>query len=333
VIPFEQGDRGEALRATVREPGTIWCYSCLDGLADKPPPTDAPFRWLHLNLADQRSLRWLERESGLPPPLLAFIGSTDPTLRFAAVPDGIGLVLHDFEREFDSRGLGAIAPLQVVLLKGLLITGRRHPVQSADLLRQRLDAGTRIEDDVSALTFLITTLVDSFSALMLDLSGQLLEAESELMANERTPDTRQLMTIRRRSAQLHKLIGNLRALLQRMGADRAVPRRFAEIPRTLLPRLAGLETEIMASQGQLRLIREEIDLQVTQRVNENLYLLSIITALAMPATLVTGFFGMNTGGMLWTESGYGTLLATMIMVASAAGTYWLLRIMGMIRTR
>jgi Mg2+ and Co2+ transporter CorA len=42
-------------------------------------------------------------------------------------------------------------------------------------------------------------------------------------------------------------------------------------------------------------LRDELDLQAAQRTNENVYLLSVLTALMMPATLVTGFFGMNTG--------------------------------------
>ena len=50
-------------------------------------------------------------------------------------------------------------------------------------------------------------------------------------------------------------------------------------------------------QGQLRQLRDEIDLQQEQRTNQNLYLLSVITALLLPPTLVTGFLGMNTGGL------------------------------------
>lgn len=326
-------DRGEALRATVREPGAVWCYSGAEGLSDKPPPAQAPFRWLHLNLADQRSLRWLERESGLPPALRGFVTATDATQRLVAAPGGIGLVLQDFEREFDSTGLGEIAPLRVVLAGNLLVTGRRRPVHGADLIRQRLEAGVELADDAAALAFLLGTLVDSFAALVLDLTGDLLETEAELMANENTPDTRELIAARRRGAQLHKLIGNLRTLLQRVDAEPMVPRRLAAVAPALMPRLASLDHDILNAQQQLRLIREELDLETSQRVNQNVYLLSVLTALMAPATLVTGFFGMNTGGMPMTAAPHGTLIAFLIAGLSAGGTYLLLRRMGLIRTR
>lgn len=326
-------DRGEALRATVREPGSIWCYSCTGGLADSLPPADAPFRWVHLNLADQRSLRWLEREAGLPPPLLAFMAAPDAgAQRLLAHRDGLGLVLHDFERGLESTGLADMAPLHVVLTDGLLVTGRRRPLHGADLLRVRLEGGADPKDGVAALDFLLNTLVDSFAALVLDLSAQLLETEAELMADEQAPDTRELIAARRRGARLHKLVGGMRALLLRVESDPGVPRPLVPVARGVLPRLAALDGDILAAQQQLRLIRDELDLQAAQRTNQNVYLLSVLTALTMPATLVTGFFGMNTGGMPFAGQAHGTLVAFFIAVLSAAGSYWMLRRMGLIRT-
>ncbi len=60
----------------------------------------------------------------------------------------------------------------------------------------------------------------------------------------------------------------------------------------------------------MRLLREELDLQAVQRTNQNLYVLSVMTALLLPATLVTGLFGMNTGGLPWAHTPFGTAAAT-----------------------
>ena len=79
------------------------------------------------------------------------------------------------------------------------------------------------------------------------------------------------------------------------------------------------------------MLREEIDIQAAQRTNQNLYILSIVTALMLPATLVTGIFGMNTGGMPFAQAPHGTLIATMAAASAAAATYFLLRWMGFMR--
>ena len=325
---------GIALGEAVRQPGAIWCYSRTPGgevrIGASEPPADHPFRWLHLNLSDQRSLRWVQDRAGLPHALRTLLLDRDDHQHFKADRDGVALVIHDFERGLDPESIGRIASLRIVLVPGLIITGRARPLHGADMVRARLEKGGAITDAPAALALLLNTHVDSLAALALDLATHLLDAEEELLTSARTPDTRMLISARQRSAQLHRMIGGLRAIFQRMEREPGVPADLAAIPIELLPRLAGLDGDIVAAQQQLRLLRDELDLQATQRTNQNVYLLSIRTALMMPATLVTGFFGMNTGGLPFAGKP-GTFIAAVMALLSSAFTFWLLGRMGMIR--
>jgi magnesium transporter len=47
-------------------------------------------------------------------------------------------------------------------------------------------------------------------------------------------------------------------------------------------------------------------------MNRNIYYLTILSGIFLPLTLVTGFFGMNTGGLPFTESPNGTLYVIVI---------------------
>jgi len=47
--------------------------------------------------------------------------------------------------------------------------------------------------------------------------------------------------------------------------------------------------------------------KVDERMNRNMYWLTIISAIFLPLTLVTGFFGMNTGGLPYTDDPLGTV--------------------------
>ena len=332
---MQSEDRGAALASIVRQPGIVWCYSRAEGeepaLGSEEPPPHHRFRWLHLNLSDQRSIRWLQDVAKPPESLMTLMLARDGQPHFAAQNGGIGLVVHDFERGLDPASIGRIGTLHLLLIDGLLVTGRYTPLHSADLVRARLEQGTAVDDAPAALGFLLGTLTDSLTSLVLDLNTQLLEAEADLMADSITPNTRELVGARRRSAQLHRMVGGLRATLQRMQSAPGLPATLAQIPHDLQPRLVNLERDIVSTQGQLRLLRDELDLQAAQRTNQNVYLLSILTALMMPATLVTGFFGMNTGGLPFAEGKHGTLLATAVALLSGAGSYWLLRLMGLVR--
>lgn len=333
-MALDRWDRGTELRETVREPGLVWCYrwTAGEGAVEAHVPTaESSFRWIHLNLSDQRSLRWLDQEAALAPSVHALMLTRDTHQRFAIEQDTLALVLHDFERGFDPSSVGRIGSLHVALRPGLLVTGRYRPLHTADLFRQRLEQGEEVRDVAAGLDFLLGTLTESLASMVLDLTTELLDAEEGLLVDDTAPDTRALIAVRRRSAQLHRMIGGMRAMLQRLERQPALPAALAPVAQHFLPRLSALDGDIVAAQNQLKLLRDELDLQAAQRINSNIYLLSILTALMMPATLVTGFFGMNTGGLPFARGENGTLMATLIGVVSAAGSYGLLRMMGLIR--
>ena len=69
-------------------------------------------------------------------------------------------------------------------------------------------------------------------------------------------------------------------------------------------REAGLEAEVMARVGE--------------ETNRNLYLLSMVTVIFLPMTLITGIFGMNVAGLPGLESAgafWWVMLAMLVLPA------------------
>jgi zinc transporter len=50
-----------------------------------------------------------------------------------------------------------------------------------------------------------------------------------------------------------------------------------------------------------------------------MYVLSVVAALFLPLTFVTGLLGMNVGGLPGLESPNGFLISVIVMVVAAAG--------------
>ena len=53
----------------------------------------------------------------------------------------------------------------------------------------------------------------------------------------------------------------------------------------------------------------------------------MVTTVLLPATFVTGFFGMNTGGLLWggDDVPHGTVFAMLLCAAAVVSTLLVLR--------
>ncbi len=54
--------------------------------------------------------------------------------------------------------------------------------------------------------------------------------------------------------------------------------------------------------------------RVDEKMNRNMYYLTIISGVFMPLTLITGFFGINTGGLPWVNYNHGTLNVVILSV-------------------
>ena len=59
-------------------------------------------------------------------------------------------------------------------------------------------------------------------------------------------------------------------------------------------------------------MQDELNAILNLETNDRLYVLTVVTTLLLPATFVTGFFGMNTKGLLFGDNEDGTLYATFL---------------------
>ena len=289
------------------------------------------FRWLHLNLADHGTRRWIEDASMLPITVRELLLSPDTHQRALVDTGCVGCVLHDFERDFDVADTARVGALRIALAPSLMLTTRLHPLRSADIAKHRLGRGAVPTGPAQALELLVGAITENVADISRTLSTDVQRAEDAFLEGHQPPSARDLIGIRRRLAQLHRLLSGMRDVFQRLERDEDLPDALRPVVEKLAQRLQSIDADILGVQGQLRLLREELDIQEAQRTNQNLYVLSIVTALMLPATLVTGIFGMNTGGLPFAGTPHGTVIATGVAAAAAAATYFLLRWMGFVR--
>lgn len=316
-------------------PGLIWGMDAgADGafaVTDCEVPPDGRFRWLHLNLAHQRTRRWIEQFEPLAAAARELLLSADTHQRALVDRDTVACVLHDFERDFDVADTARIGGLRMALMPGLMITARLHPIRSADIVRNRLSRWVGTFGGPQALELLVSAISENMADICRSLSAEVQHVEDVFLDARDPPKARDLIGIRRRLAQIQRLISGMRGVFQRLEKDEDLPEDLLPTVEKIAQRIQSLDADVIGVQSQLRLLREELDIQESQRTNQNLYILSIITALMLPATLVTGIFGMNTGGLPFANGPYGTLHAALMAGGAAIATYLLLRWMGFMR--
>ncbi|EAI4303712.1 hypothetical protein A0U16_07855 [Campylobacter lari] len=86
--------------------------------------------------------------------------------------------------------------------------------------------------------------------------------------------------------------------------------------KTILINLGNLERSIKENITRLESIYTYINTVRNEKINKNIYFLSIMSAIFLPLNLIVGFFGMNTKNLFLSENDYGTyyILAVILSI-------------------
>jgi zinc transporter len=282
--------------------------------------------WMHFNLSDSRARRWLER-ADLPPAARELFLDSDTRIRVQIFPDGLVAVLgdlhHDFKGEPDEFGV-----LRVYVDARRMITARSHPLKSSDQLRRELRRGElQVDTPVALFEHYLTCLSETFSKVIAELADQTDDIEEEVLAGDFKSKGPSLGKMRRLFARLRRHINANRAALA------PVPSRLPEIDaperrqtlRQAIEPFEALAQDLDLVQERARLLQEEIAGRIGEATNRNLFVLSIVTTILLPITLITGIFGMNVGGLPWARDSGGFWWVMVVMIVAVVIVVQLLR--------
>ncbi len=317
--------------------GLVWGYLLasaqpvgLDGMSDvvrtgADERTDGPGPlWLHFNLTDRRAREWLDEHAALPRAALATLLDPQPRVRVQLLPAALVGIIDDLHHDFhgDPEGFGE---LRFYVDEARVISARRHPLRGIDELRRALESGGSVPSTASWLEQLVETLAKSFGETVRDLADKVDDLEDEIVAGQGRDQRATLADIRRLLVRFRRHLSADRHALGRLrahdGFDSAQPTPL----RQALDHLDGVAQDLELVHERVRLLQDEVAGILAEATNRNLYLLSVVTTVLLPTTVVTGLWGMNVGGLPWSENPDGFLYASLGVLGSILLSLALLR--------
>ena len=315
-------------------PGVAWVFEFDENGQGRLLPPEAPvdlmhgrrFIWAHLILANTRTREWLRSQSALPDDARDVLLSPDAHPRLDWGGDALWGALHDLQREFDSVAEEP-TDLRFALRPQYLITARRHPVRCADELRQRVSAGANFEDSASLFERMLAVIADSVGAAAHKIGERLDSIEDRVLSETLSDESASLLKLRRAISRQERLVQAAQSMLGQLDQHRgenALP-AYGDLAHRAKQRMASFQADIHLQGDRARLLQEELAAQLATATNRNLFVLTVVTTVLLPPAFVTGFFGMNTKGLPFAESDYGTLFAALFCALAAAFVFLLIR--------
>jgi magnesium transporter len=270
-----------------------------ENLADVTLPDETTLRWVDLR-GEEQSLDRLCKEFSFHPLAIEDCKVFDQRPKLEEYKDHLFLVTQSF-----ASGAPAVSryeglelfELHAFLGKNYLVTVHSEEIAALEHVRQRvIDNPGLLERGVDFIYYLIASrLVEANFPLLDQITEELESIEDRVLSEPVKSDLTRIFALKRRLVLMRKVLSPQRdtmVMLARRG-DPRVSERSAHYFRDVHDQLVRLNESIEANRDLLSNALDAYLSAVSNRTNEIMKYLTLLSAVFLPLAFVVGFFGQN----------------------------------------
>ena len=271
------------------------------GRVQKSVPRSNQPCWIHLDYKNPQAQEWLQKKAGLPRPVIDGLMDEDTHPRSFRTHKGLFVVLRGVNLTRKAEIEDMIA-LHFYLESNRLITVSHRPAYSVQTVLNQLRLHKGPQDVQECFLRLIEAMTERIYSVVEDIADEVDEIEEKVIDIKQRKDTElrnELSDIR------HRIVGLRRYLAPQKEVCRALPAiNAAYMPKEAQSRWQEIIDALMQAVEELDFARdhsnvsqEELDAKVNLNISRTMYLLSVVTVIFMPLTLISGMLGANVQGI------------------------------------
>jgi len=281
--------------------------------------------WLHLNYTHRKSAEWLQSTPQIPDTVRDALAGDSMRPRVSRLGDGFMIVLRSVNHNSDARR-DQLVVMRVFINDKLIVSTRRRKVSAVDEVLTDLQNGNGPIDCGSWLVDVCDALTDHTSEFIEELHDKIIELEDALL-DQRMPARGELGLLRKQLIVMRRYMAPQRDVYARLASEKLAwmddseRRRMQEIADRLGRGLDDLDAGV----ARTAILADEVASAMAESMNRRTYTMSLMAMIFLPATFLTGLFGVNLGGIPGGEWKYGFSIFCLLLVALAVGVAGYLR--------
>lgn len=273
--------------------------------------------WLHLYADHPDARAWIEANLPIDDPLVIdalLAGETRP--RYAEFDDGQLIILRGVNLNENAEPEDMVS-LRVYVQGNLIISARRRKLQAVVDIGKRLEEGKGPRDASGFVTQLVTRLTDRMEPVLFSLNELVDDLEERLLDKQDMGIRHEIVDSRRQAILLRRYISPQRDVIAKLRLDdvelldeahqRGMQEQYDRITRYL--------EDLDSVRERSQIIQDELTNMLADKMNKNMYVLSVIAAIFLPLGFLTGLLGINVGGIPLAESDDGFAITMAALAA------------------
>ena len=282
--------------------------------------------WLHFDIADPAIGNWLASQPDLPAVAVDTLLAGETRPRSLVTDNGMLTVLRGVNTNPGADPEDMVS-IRVWIDKHRIISSRRRRLLSVDDLSKALQEGTGPGSTGNFLVALVERLADRIGGFVDAIEDRMDAAEDEISRGKQAGFRQRLSTLRRQIAEVRRFLAPQRDALDRLTRQTSTWLSEADAYglRQESDRITRFLEDLDLAKERAIVLQEELLSLIAQEQNARMYVLSVVAAIFLPLTFVTGLLGMNVGGLPGLDSPVGFLWSIVVMIVSAIGLLFFFR--------
>ncbi len=286
---------------------------------DAVPTQDSDVLWFHFDRTAAATRSWFSAESRLDPVVGEALLIEETRPRCAAFGDGLILILRGVNLNPGADPEDMVS-IRIWAERQRVITTRRFHLMAVEDVRAALAEGRGPRTTGELVVALADRLTERMGPVIDGLDDRVDEIEDALLGPVESSLRGRLVEIRRQAIAFRRYLAPQREAITRLaGETTGLLSKLDHVrAREEADRINRYVDDLDAARERAMVIQDELSNRLSDRMNRNMYLLSVVAAIFLPLGFLTGLLGVNVAGIPGTDSPWAFAIVCGLMVALVA---------------
>lgn len=272
--------------------------------------------WVHMPADHPQTRVWLEREvTYLDPIILDAILADETRPRCVEYGEGVMLILRGINLDANAEPEEMVA-IRLYADPARIISLRQEELKAVQDIEKQLQKGTGPKAVGSFIAALCAALFARMEPVLYELDQKMDEIEVKVLEKPDSELRHEISHVRKQAILMHRYISPQReALTQLIGSQ--LPWWQNDDKRSLqesLDRITRYIEDLDAIRERAQVIKDELASVLADKLNRNMYHISIIASIFLPLSFLTGLLGVNLGGVPGSHDGTAFWLFSGVLI-------------------
>lgn len=278
---------------------------------------DKRLAWVHLDANHKGTRVWLEENVDyLDHIILDALLANETRPRVIEFDEGMLLILRGVNLNENADPEDMIS-LRIWIDPHRIITMRRRKLKSVEDIKLRLEEGKGPKNAGDFLATMCLRLFERMEPVILSMNESIDDIEEKILDNPDIRERGEIIDLRKKAIILRRYVMPQRDVMATLKnteqgwIETNHRRKLQEGQDRIIRYLEDLD--MIRERAQI--VKDELASILADRMNKNMYVLSVIAAIFLPLGFLTGMFGINIGGMPGVDSPYAFGIFTVALIA------------------